>query len=345
MSEALETEALQAPTIREALTAAVEQVREPVEADTSLKETDNRQRDEQGRFAPKNTEAPTSDASPATTPEPQDAEPAIVRPPRPTSWKKEYEEHWNSIDPKLAEYINQREREYATGVSTYRQAAEQARNLQQAMEPFMPELQRHNIDPSQWIRNLGAAHQMLAQGSPQQKLQLFARLATDYGVDVRGLIDGNGQPMQPAYQSPSQPQITPQQIDQLVEQKIAAVRMMQDIEAFKADTTNHPHFETVRETMAGLLQSRLAQNLEDAYEAALCHPRHKELLQSLQESQRAAAEAEQQRKAAEAAKSARAKAVSVKGATPSMIPPAANSDKGRRELLQEAFGSVGSSRV
>jgi len=349
MSEALENEALQAPTIREALTAAVEQVREPDEesvANTSA-EAEARARDNQGRFA--KPQATEKTADPVASPLAEEG--ALSRPARPSSWKKDYEEQWNTLDPKLADYINQREREYATGVSTYRQEAERSRHLQQAIEPFMPDLQRHGIEPAQWIRNLGTAHQMLAQGSPQQKLQLFAQLAHDYGVDVRGLINEDG--------SRAQPSVVDQQSQWMLQQmrqmqgELAHFKterdqqsqqsLLSEIEKFRADTAKYPHFETVRETMAGLLQSGLAQDLSSAYDKAI--RMHDDLWQSQQEAQRANAETERQRAAAEAAKAARAKVSSVKGATPSAAPQGAEATKGRREQLQEAFASAGAGRV
>ena len=342
MSEELQLENGEAPlSIRDALQAAAEEHREMPEGAT----IQDRARDESGRFA----KVTDNNLPPADTA----AAPAVetpVRLARPSSWKKDYEEQWNTLDPKLAEYIHQREREYATGVSTYRAEAERARSIQGAIEPFMADLQRHNIAPEVWIKNLGSAHQILSMGAPQQKMQLFAQLARDYGIDLQSMVAGDGALQVPQVDQQSlwmQQQLRGMQdaINQLTasrqQQEQAAI--VGEIEKFRADTAKYPHFETVRETMAGILQSGLAQDLSSAYDKAI--RMHDDLWQSQQESQRQSEEAERQRQQQEAAKQARAKVVSVKSATPGAIAAAPTSAKGRREALEEAFASQGSGRV
>ena len=108
---------------------------------------------------------------------------------RPTTWKKEYVEVWNKMQEgkpldkaefaKFAEYANQRESEYKKGVSAYKAEADNARELTQAIGPFIPELQKHGIHPAAWINNLGRAHYTLANGTYEQKVQMFHRLAQD----------------------------------------------------------------------------------------------------------------------------------------------------------------------
>ncbi len=170
-------------TVQPATAATAEALRADPPAETA---EERRARDEQGRFARQEQEAKAPAIPPATAPVDE-----VVKP---TTWKKEYLPMWDKLaagqmlTPEEAKsflkYQNQRETEYKTGVSTYKQEAERARELHGALEPFMPLLQQHNISPSQWIGNLGKAHQTLALGSPEQKLQTFAKLATDYGVDL-----------------------------------------------------------------------------------------------------------------------------------------------------------------
>lgn len=320
-------------SLRDALMSAVDEHREetpgPVLETPELKA--DRVRDEAGKFAKKEAEGVIPDA--------QIPDPAPVqRAPKPSSWKKEYEEQWNTLDPKLADYINQREREYATGVSTYKSEAERSRNLQQAIEPFIPELQRHNIAPEQWITNLGRAHQTLAMGDPVAKSQMFAQLARDYGIDLVQLVTN---PPQQNYQPP-QPAFSPQMVRSEVMQVIEGIQVESEINKFRADTVNYPHFETVRETMAGLLQSGLAQDLKSAYDKSI--RMNDELWQSQQETQRSQQEAERQRQQVEAVQKARGKVISVKSVTPSG--QAGNAEpKGRRDALRDALSSVGQGRV
>ena len=130
--------------------------------------TAGRPRDEQGRLLPGKVEKPPV------------VEVAAVEPPkaiqRPSSWKKE---HWESFDkvakenPALAEYINQREGEYAKGVSTYKQEWEQAKPLLEALAPYQQTMQQHNVNAADMVGKLAAAHHRLALGQPQEKLAMF----------------------------------------------------------------------------------------------------------------------------------------------------------------------------
>jgi hypothetical protein len=92
---------------------------------------------------------------------------------RPTTWKKEYVDVWNKMQEgkpldkaefaKFAEYANQRESEYKKGVSAYKAEADNARQLTEAIGPFVPELQAQGIHPVAWINNLGRAHMILSK--------------------------------------------------------------------------------------------------------------------------------------------------------------------------------------
>src|SRR3990167_10909003 len=100
-----------------------------------------RLRDEKGRFAEGKAEGK---AEVKPVPQAQTPVPAVAKVPRPSSWKKDYWEHWDKLDPSVAAYINQRESEYAKGVSTYKQEWDSAKPLLDAVAPFLPTLQAHN---------------------------------------------------------------------------------------------------------------------------------------------------------------------------------------------------------
>lgn len=335
MADDVILEAEEPLTLRDALLSAVKEHTGDDETVTAtVPNKPDRVRDESGKFAKQEKPAEVVTATEPVAPvEPQ-------RPPKPSSWKKELDEHWQKADPKLAEYIVQREREYATGVSTYRQEAERAKELQQAIEPFIPELQRHNINPSQWIQNLGHAHQTLAMGNPQQKMAMFSRLAQDYGIDLNQLAQIDPRQLQ-LVQPPQRPAFDPAMMRQEVVNILTEREIVSEIEKMRADATTYPHFETVRETMTGLLQSGLAQDLKGAYDKAL--RMHDDLFEAQQAERQKQSEAERLAKQAEAAKSARAKTLSPRSSTPSGQAGNAAA-KGRRELLAEQFAS-GAGRV
>lgn len=309
-------------TLRDAIESAVEE-HEPAPAIEQDAAPANASRDDAGRFA-----AP-----------PQDEQPAPVSTkPRPSSWKKDYDEHWTKLDPSLQDYIAQREQEYAKGVSTYKQNWDQAAPLYEAMQPFMPLLQQNNIDPKQWISNLGNAHRMLAQGSDDEKLRMFAQLATDYGVPL-GALTGQQSGIDPQFshlaQKLGQMENRWSQFEQQREQQENAA-LQNDISAFSQKA---PYFEQVRETMAGLLQSGVAQDLQSAYDKSI--RLHDDIWQQQQADQAKAAAEQNQQKVAQA----RAKAVSPRSSSPTGMTSGGNGKKSLRDMLAEQIDNQLASRV
>lgn len=309
--------------------------------ESSIPETENsveiessgsRGRDERGRFKGKEEVNSTPQVSQEIQPEEQK-----VRS-RPSSWKKDYEEDWGRLDPRLQDYLSKREEDYAKGVSMYKQNWEQARPLHDAMAPFMPLLQQHSIDPTTWIKNLGEAHRMLATGSPDEKLQMFAKLANDYGVSLGALT---GQQHDPQFSMLTEKlnklenQWTQYQTSKEQQEKEI---VSQEIEKFAQSA---PHFEEVRETMSLLLQGGKADDLQSAYDKAI--RLHDDLWQEQQATQ-AKERAEQlalqnQQKVAQA----KAKAVSPKSTAPTGMKGSGNG-KSLRETLSDQFDEVLSSR-
>lgn len=347
-----------------------------VEAEVPQK-ADDRPRDESGRFVEKQKDsagpAPAK-ATPAKAPPPASAAPAQPATPgsaesrpryqRPSTWKKETWGIWEKLNkgeqlnPQeihlMAEEAIRRDSDFARGVSTYKQEWETAKPLIDAMAPFMPLLQQHNIQPAQWIGNLGRAHQLLSLGTPEQKLSTFIRLAGEYGVPVEHMFvrgqDGqvyfNQQMMQQAaMQQQYQPPQQQQDVRKIVAEQLANERANEQIAAMIADKEKYPHVEEVRETMAGLLQAGLADGLEDAYKAALQHPRHFHLYEAQLQQQREAEQREKAEKARREAEAARRKAVSPRTNTPTSVATGGDGKKGLRGAIEEAFDSTVAGRV
>ena len=168
---------------------------DPIQAEKESDSTESNDRDEKGRFKAKDSEDTTDKDS--VQEEELVAEASNVpdeEVKRPTTWKKEYRDVWDKMQEgkplekeefaKFAEYANQREAEYKRGVSAYKAEADNARQLTQAIGPFIPELQAQNIHPVAWINNLGRAHMILSKAPYQEKVQMFHRLAQDYGIQL-----------------------------------------------------------------------------------------------------------------------------------------------------------------
>ena len=315
---------------------------------------EERARDEKGRFAEgKEVKA---------KPKPETgglATPTVERPKPPSSWKKDYWSHWDTLDPKLAEYINQREAEYAKGVSTYKGEWERAKPILDAITPYAQEFQKYGVKPEQWIANLGAAHQALALGNPQQKLQMFAKLAQDYGVPLQALmprqpqVGPDGQPL-PQQQPAIDPRVSAwlqqqfgtlkQEINQFKtqQQQQQAAQIQKEIDSFAA---NHPHYEAIKNTMADLIDKGLATDLQQAHDLALRMPQHDDIVAAEREEKRKAEETRKAQEAATQAARARKNAVSVKSSSPGAGAAASEGKKSLREQLSETYDGVTGGRM
>jgi len=333
-------------TLRETLEANVNAA-EAGTLPTIEEARDARPRDEVGRFAPKpKEEAPKVEAKPSQEAQPQQQQPQQQQPQRPTTWKKEYLPIYDKLAQgqpltpdeakKLAEYTNQRENEYKTGVSTYKAEATAAKELQEAITPFLPELQANGIQPASWIKNLGTAHYVLVKGNPEQKLQMFRMLAQQYGVPLAAVLQQPEQVPPIVHDLMGQIQKLQQQVTGVTtwRQQQETTSLSSQIAKFQ-DATKYPHFPVVREKMAQLLETGLAQDLDDAYKQAV------RLNDELYEAEKLQL-AEASRKPAAVAQ-ARAHAVSPKSATPSG--QVTSGAKDRRALLEDRFDSLAGGRV
>lgn len=322
--------------------------------------TGQRTRDEAGRFAPAPAaeEAPVEAAQPETpVVAPVEAVPVAAPAPAPTltTWRKEMMPLHEKLAAgvaltpeeakKLADYNVQREREYSTGISTYKAEAQQSRQITDVMQEFMPALQQSGLAPAQWIQNMGRTHAQLVYGSPETKLQIFANLAQTYGVPLgavqqaqEGQIDPNITALM------GQLQAVQKQVGQVTNwhQQQQQQSMEQQLAKF-ADQSQFPHFEQVRGVMAQLLESGAAQNLDDAYTKAVRVD--DTAWQAEQQRQAATAAAAQQRQSAVAVGKAKAAAGQVRSAAPSSAATAPPSAKDRRATLAAAFADADSGRV
>lgn len=316
-------------TLRDTIADALDNYEAPADDTPAVEE---RARDEHGRFASKTQEtAPEAtetalEAAPEVAPEPKKV-------PRPSSWKKDYEQDWEVLPDRIREYITEREGQYAKGVSTYKNQWDQAAPIYEAVSPYLQEWQQYGVQPGQLIANLANAHRTLALGSPDQKLQMFAQLANQYGVPLQQLVGGNVDP---------QFSLMAQQLNQLQQQWQGFQTQQQQAEQAQAQSAiesfrqNAPFFEEVREDMAKLLQSGYASGLQEAYDKAI--RLNDQTWQRQQAEQAKAAQAEQARVIAEK----KAKAVSTRSASPTgAMNASGNGKKSLRDALSDAIDAAG----
>jgi len=355
---------------REMLEAALEEVLEPVENEGKPLETEEEHeemqaevseeqpsRNEKGQFVAKeqtpseeeSVENSTEDALEAELPEEQ---PTVGDIPKPTTWKKHLLPLWDKIakgeqlspeeSRKHLEYLNQRENEFKKGVSVYKAEAERAKALEEAINPFIPELQAQGIHPAAWINNLGRAHMMLTKAPYEQKVQMFHRLAQDYGVNLNQI----NEPQQPvdAY--------TQQLMQQLyqVNQEVSTIksrfemeeqsRLANEIERVRSDKERFPHFDMVREEMAQLLELGKAPDLETAYAKAV---RLNDEVWA-KEQERLLTDARKQASKASQVARAKATAVSPKSVTPNGVQAKVEA-KDRRSMLMAQLAEAENGRL
>ena len=342
--EAAEEGTLEAPK-------EVEIDQEPLEAEASV-ETDNAEQSIKTQTSNADDKGIAQDVSTDEYAE-SNEEPQEKSVTRPSTWKKEYVQIWDKMEAgeqiskedftKFAEYANQRESEYKKGVSTYKAEADRARGYEEAIAPFIPELQAQNISPAAWINNLGRAHMVLSKAPYEQKVEMFQRLAQDYGIQLNS--EGLGVQQTDPY--------TQQLMNQLnmVNQEVSTIknrfqqeeqsRLMNEIERVRSNVEKFPHFDVVREEMAQLLELGKAPDLETAYKKAV---RMNDDVWALEQERLLASARQTSSKAQQVAK-AKTVAVSPKSSTPRGNVTNTTEKKDRRSLIADQLGEAMSRRV
>jgi hypothetical protein len=341
---------------RELLMQAMEEAEnEPVEAE-DIRNEDNAEEPSEAEISVSDDKEPTENVSvnepTESYEEAQEAAEEVKPVSRPSTWKKEYVQIWDKMEKgeqiskedftKFAEYANQRESEYKKGVSTYKAEADRAKSYENAIAPYAQDLQRRGIQPTQYIENLVRAEQILSNAGYDQKLQVFQKLASDYGIQ----LNGNGQVTQ-------LDPYTQQLMNQLnmVNQEVSTIkgrfaqeenqRLMGEIERVRSNVEQFPHFDVVREEMAQLLELGKAQDLETAYKKAV---RMNDDVWAL-EQDRLLKDAKQSAVKAQQVAKAKAAAVSPKSTTPSGKVSNPEDKKDRRSLISEQLGEAMNRRV
>ena len=289
-------------------------------------------RDPKGRFTAQKAEQPAE--------EPQvEEEPPVWRRP-PASWKKDYHEVWAKADPKMQEYAWQREEQMRAGVEPLLSKAQFADAMQEAISPYMTTIQGLGLSPDKAVAALMEADHKLRNSDPQTKLQYFQQLAQSYGINLGAMQGQQGQMPQQAVD----PTVWALQNElNKVRGEVMGWKQQQEmmenqnlLNEINQFSLKAEYFEDVRPTMIQLLQSGVAQTLEDAYEKAIrLDPNLFEQMTKAQQAEVAAKQAKEQNRAA---KAARAAAVSVRSATPGVNTAPKSSD--RRALLEEALTEI-----
>jgi hypothetical protein len=288
LDDPTEIEVDEAPSLRETLEAAVEE-HAPAEPSTSP--------------APPATEAaPVTEAKPAATPPvaPQApaAQPQAPAAPgtelkAPAQWKPAVRDKWTTLPREVQEEILRRESDSMRLIGSVGPKIRIADQVMTELQPYAERLQANGVNPMAFIGDMFQSVKSLSSGSAQDKAEVIANIVQSYGVDLQMLdsvlsrrvsappevlearrVMARAHHMEQQNQQYQQHQ-TSQQADQVIAE-------------FAADP-KHEFLDDVRDLMADLIEAGRANNLADAYAAAIwAHPDTRKILLQREAQSRAA---------------------------------------------------------
>ena len=254
----------QSPSLREALSAAFDEAATRTEGEaTSQVEIEAKP-------------GPGAEAGQSTQVEAA----ALIDPP--AHWSDEHKETFKTLPPQGQKFILDRhkgmESDYTrktTELAEQRKAYDRYAAIDKVFEPLRPKLQAAGLDEVTAVQRILAAQQYL-ESNPKEAITHFAK---QYGVQLGDA--GSNQFVDPDLQKVNQElaqlKSTLAQREQ-AEKEAQQRQLLDQIESFKSTVdesgqAKYPHFRKLRGTMAGLLHTREAKDLADAYDrAAWAHP-------------------------------------------------------------------------
>lgn len=187
----------------------------------------------------------------------------------PASWKKEAKGDWAALPLHVRQEVYKREMEVERVLKETAPIRQQIQEIQNVVSPYMARIQSAGVTPVQAMNELFKADFILATGTPQSKAQMMAKLVKDYGVTIEDLDAAIAESIRGQQQA--QPQgVDPNYVNQLVQQQLnqALAPILQErqqreqqvvqqaeqtVEQMALDP-KYPHFDTVRDEMADLIE-------------------------------------------------------------------------------------------
>ncbi|NZD53528.1 hypothetical protein [Rhizobium leguminosarum] len=269
-SEDLGTSTEKPISIRDSLRAAIDSSDGNVSASGSA----DRQRDEHGRFAPKEADKATPAAaavpkpdvpaaanaataapqSPAVAPEQQ---PTATTHRVPPGWAPEAKAQFGALPPEVQAAISKREQEVDNGFRVLQDY--------KGLEEFTPIVRQAGTTHADVMRKAIDWEQSLIR-DPINTVIHVARMA---GVNLQALVAGQQDQILQRRPQQAQQQPTPQpvNVEATVEQVLRKRDTETQVNAFISDPAN-VHAEAVLDDMVALISAGRASSLKDAYDAA-----------------------------------------------------------------------------
>ncbi|TLX12482.1 hypothetical protein FFR93_17085 [Rhizobium sp. MHM7A] len=259
-------------SIRDSLKAAIDSTETPPAGGT------DRQRDEHGRFAPKDQDktgqapqqpaaapkAAQADAAANATPAAQQTAAATQEQPLtatshrvPPGWSAEAKAHFSALPAEVQAAISKREQEVDNGFRVLQDY--------KGLEEFTPIVRQAGMTHAEVMRKAIDWENALIR-DPVNTVINVARMA---GVNLQALVAGQQDQILQRRPQSAQQQPTPQpvNVEATVEQVLRKRDTQTQVEAFLSDPAN-VHAEAVLEDMVALISAGRASSLKDAYDAA-----------------------------------------------------------------------------
>ncbi|MBY3524940.1 hypothetical protein HFN72_02935 [Rhizobium laguerreae] len=269
-SEDLGTSTEKPVSIRDSLRAAIDSADGNVSASSST----DRQRDEHGRFAPKEADkgTPAAAAVPKAVDAPAAANAATVAPQAPAQaaeqqtatthrvppgWAPEAKAQFGALPPEVQAAISKREQEVDNGFRVLQDY--------KGLEEFTPIVRQAGTTHADVMRKAIDWEQSLIR-DPVNTVIHVARMA---GVNLQALVAGQQDQILQRRPQQAQQQPTPQpvNVEATVEQVLRKRDTETQVNAFISDPAN-VHAEAVLDDMVALISAGRASNLKEAYDAA-----------------------------------------------------------------------------
>ncbi|MBX5008141.1 hypothetical protein [Rhizobium lentis] len=270
-SEDLGTTADKPLSIRDSLKAAIDST------ETATASGADRQRDEHGRFAPKDqdktgqapqqpaaaTKAAQVDAAASATPAAQQAAATHEQQPTasshrvPPGWSQEAKAQFATLPPEVQAAVSKREEEVDRGFRVLQDY--------KGLEEFTPIVKQAGTTHADVMRKAIDWENALIR-DPVNTVINVARMA---GVNLQALVAGQQDQILQRRPQQAQQQPTPQpvNVEATVEQVLRKRDTQSQVEAFLSDPAN-VHAEAVLDDMVALISAGRASSLKDAYDAA-----------------------------------------------------------------------------
>lgn len=223
------------------------------------------------RLEPEKTqEKPAAAQEPGKETQPQQEQQILTQDKAPQGWAPAVREKWGSIPEDVRKEVLRREEDMAKGVRQLQERYAPMEQFVRGLEPFLNEARQAGVAPDQYIGTVLNSERVLRTADLPGKFQEILRIADQYGVPLRDVINQSvgAQVLPPANQQ--QAYIPPQVAQELQEMRQWREQFENDnttseIEAFSKDKE---FFKDVYLQMATLLEGNVAEDLQTAYDMA-----------------------------------------------------------------------------